>query len=186
MKRCPWGSDPLMIEYHDVEWGTPVHDDHKLFEFLILDCFQAGLSWSTILHKRAAFRKAFDDFDIRTVASYNDDKVQNLLQDTGIVRNRLKIMAAITNANCVLNVQQNNGSLGSFLWNFVGGSPIINRWECFKDIPTETEESRKMSRALREEGFKFVGPTICYAFMQAVGMVNDHLVECDRHAELSK
>ena len=176
----------MMIEYHDVEWGTPVHDDQKLFEFLILDCFQAGLSWSTILHKRAAFRKAFDDFDIRTVASYDDRKIQSLLQDKGIVRNRLKIMTAITNANCVLNVQKKNGSLDSFLWKFVGGSPIINRWVNFKEIPAEIGESRTMSRALREEGFKFVGPIICYAFMQAVGMVNDHLVECDRHAELSK
>ncbi len=186
MKRCPWGSDPLMIEYHDREWGTPLHDDQKLFEFLILDCFQAGLSWSTILHKRDAFRKAFDDFDIRTVAGYGDDKVQTLLQDKGIVRNRLKIQAAITNARCALEVQVKYGSLDSYLWSFVGVSPIVNQWVKIGDIPAVTKEAEAMSKGLREDRFKFVGPTICYAFMQAVGMVNDHLVECYRHAELLK
>jgi len=184
MKRCPWGSGPLMIEYHDREWGAPLHDDQKLFEFLILDCFQAGLSWSTILHKRDAFRKAFDDFDIRTVAGYGDDKVQTLLQDKGIVRNRLKIQAAITNARCALDVQAKYGSLDSYLWSFVGGSPTVNQWVQIGDIPAVTKEAEAMSKGLRGEGFKFVGPTICYAFMQAVGMVNDHLVECERHAEL--
>lgn len=175
-----------MIEYHDVEWGTPVHDDRKLFEFMILDCMQAGLSWTTILHKRSAFREAFDGFDIETVANYGDDKVQELLQNKGIVRNRLKIHASITNAKCVLAVQSKYGSLDSFLWKFVGGSPIINNYHDFGEVPAETYESRAMSAALRNEGFKFVGPTICYAFMQAAGMVNDHLVECYRHEELSR
>ncbi|MCE5295567.1 MAG: DNA-3-methyladenine glycosylase I [Euryarchaeota archaeon] len=185
MKRCPWGDDPMMIEYHDVEWGVPVHDDQRLYEFMILDCMQAGLSWATILHKRAAFRAAFDGFDIETVANYGDDKVQELLQNKGIVRNRMKIQASITNAKCVLAVQSKYGSLDSFLWKFVGGGPIVNNFQSFKEVPTETDESRAMSAALRDEGFKFVGPTICYAFMQAVGMVNDHLVGCYRHEEPS-
>jgi DNA-3-methyladenine glycosylase I len=185
-RRCPWGDDPMMIEYHDMEWGTPVHDDQRLFEFLILDCMQAGLSWSTILHKRAAFREAFDDFDIRTVANYDNEKVQSLLQNKGIVRNRLKIQACITNAKCVLDVQSKCGSLDSFLWKCVGGSPIVNHWNSFRDVPAETRESREMSEKLKGEGFKFVGPTICYAFMQAVGMVNDHLVMCYRYDELMK
>lgn len=186
MKRCPWGSDPMMIEYHDKEWGAPLHDDQKLFEFLILDCMQAGLSWSTILHKRAAFRRAFDDFDVKKVASFDEVRVQTLLTDPGIVRNRLKVEAAITNARCVLKVQEKCGSFDSFLWSFVGGETIKNEWTSFKQIPTETKESNEMSRSLKKEGFKFVGPTICYAFMQAVGMVNDHLVECYRYGELSK
>jgi DNA-3-methyladenine glycosylase I len=186
MNRCPWGSDPMMIEYHDKEWGTPVHDDQKLFEFLILDCMQAGLSWSTILHKRAAFRRAFDDFDISKVASFDQVRVQSILLDPGIVRNRMKVEAAIVNARCVLKVQEKHGSFDAFLWNFVGGNTINNNWASFEQIPTETEESNEMSRTLKNEGFKFVGPTICYAFMQAVGMVNDHLVECYRHGDLSK
>lgn len=186
MNRCPWGSDPMMIEYHDEEWGTPVHDDQKLFEFLILDCMQAGLSWSTILHKRAAFRRAFDDFDISKVACFDEARIRDILTDPSIVRNRMKVEAAITNAKCVLKVQEKHGSLDSFLWNFVGGEVVQNNWTSFKQIPTETEESNEMSRTMKREGFKFVGPTICYAFMQAVGMVNDHLVECYRHGELSK
>ncbi|MFA5314075.1 MAG: DNA-3-methyladenine glycosylase I [Methanomassiliicoccales archaeon] len=186
MGRCPWGSDPMMIEYHDTEWGTPVHDDQKLYEFMILDCMQAGLSWSTILHKRAAFREAFDGFDIRAVSEFDDAKIESLLQNKGIVRNRLKIKASVTNARCVLNVQSKYGSLDSFLWKFVGGRPIVNHFHSFKEVPTETDESRAMSAALRDEGFKFVGPTICYAFMQAVGMVNDHLADCYRHEELSE
>lgn len=176
----------MMIEYHDKEWGAPLHDDQKLFEFLILDCMQAGLSWSTILHKRAAFRRAFDDFDVKKVASFDEVRVQTLLTDPGIVRNRLKVEAAITNARCVLKVQEKCGSFDSFLWSFVGGETIKNEWTSFKQIPTETKESNEMSRSLKKEGFKFVGPTICYAFMQAVGMVNDHLVECYRYGELSK
>lgn len=174
----------MMIEYHDKEWGTPVHDDQKLFEFLVLDSMQAGLSWSTILHKRDAFRKAFDDFNISVVANYDDEKVQSLLQNKEIVRNRMKIQATISNARQVLTVQSKYGSLDSFLWKCVGGNPVVNHWHSFKEVPAETKESREMSMSLKNEGFKFVGPTICYAFMQAVGMVNDHLVICYRHDEL--
>jgi len=184
--RCPWGGDALMMEYHDKEWGVPVHDDTRLFEFMVLDCMQAGLSWSTILKKREAFREAFDDFDIPTVAAYDEKKVKALLQNEGIVRNRLKIEASITNARCVVKVQSDHGSLDSYLWGFVGGRPIVNHWNSFKEVPAETEESRAMSSSLKKEGFKFVGPTICYAFMQAAGMVNDHLVMCYRHGELSR
>jgi len=183
-KRCPWGDDALLIRYHDKEWGTPVHDDRELFEHLTLDCMQAGLSWITILRKREAYRKAFDGFQIRKVARYDEAKVQELLSDPGIVRNRQKIEAAINNAKCVLKVQKERGSFDSFIWSFVGGEARHNEWRSFKEMPAQTPESRAMSDALRAEGFKFVGPTICYAFMQAVGMVNDHLVECYRHAEL--
>jgi DNA-3-methyladenine glycosylase I len=184
--RCPWGEDPLMNEYHDREWGVPVHEDRALFEFLILDCMQAGLSWITILHKREAFRKAFDGFDIEKVSKYDQGKVEELLQNRGIVRNRLKIEAAIINANCVLQVQRELGSLDVYLWGFVDGRTVQNRWRSFKDIPTETPESKRMSDGLKGRGFRFVGPTICYAFMQAVGMVNDHLVTCYRHQELER
>lgn len=184
--RCPWGEDLLMNEYHDLEWGVPVHDDRALFEFLTLDCMQAGLSWITILHKREAFRQAFDGFDIEKVSRYDQIKVEELLQNRGIVRNRRKIEATITNAKCVLDVQRELGSLDVYLWGFVDGRTLQNRWRSFQDVPAETPESKRMSDGLRGRGFRFVGPTICYAFMQAVGMVNDHLVTCYRHQELDR
>ncbi len=184
--RCPWGDDPLMNSYHDLEWGVPVHDDRALFEFLTLDSMQAGLSWITILRKREAFREAFDGFDIEKVSRYDQGKVEELLQNRGIVRNRRKIEAAITNAKCVLEVQREHGSFDAFLWGFVDGRTVQNRWRSFKDVPAETPESKRMSKGLRDRGFRFVGPTICYAFMQAVGMVNDHLVMCYRHQELDR
>ncbi len=184
--RCPWGEDPLMNAYHDMEWGAPVHDDRTLFEFLTLDSMQAGLSWVTILRKREAFREAFDGFDIETVSRYDQRKVEELLKNQGIVRNRRKIEAAIANAICVLDVQREHGSFDAYLWSFVGGRTMQNRWRSFKEVPAETPESKRMSDALRGRGFRFVGPTICYAFMQAVGMVNDHLVMCYRHQELDR
>jgi DNA-3-methyladenine glycosylase I len=183
-KRCPWGSDELLISYHDNEWGMPVHDDTLLFEHLTLDCMQAGLSWLTILRKRESFRAAFDGFNPRKVAGYDDKKVESLLQDKGIVRNRQKIGAAINNAQRFLEVQEEQGSFDAFIWSFVGGRTLHNSYMSFKEVPAATPESERMSAALRERGFKFVGPTICYAFMQAVGMVNDHLVDCYRHDEL--
>jgi len=175
-----------MNEYHDREWGVPVHDDRALFEFLTLDSMQAGLSWITILRKRDAFREAFDGFDIEKVSRYDQGKVEALLQNRGIVRNRRKIEAAITNAKCVLEVQREHGSFDAYLWGFVDGRTVQNRWRSFKDVPAETPGSKRMSDDLRGRGFRFVGPTICYAFMQAVGMVNDHLVMCYRHQELDR
>jgi DNA-3-methyladenine glycosylase I len=185
-KRCPWGDDELLISYHDKEWGTPVHDDDLLFEHLTLDCMQAGLSWLTILRKREAFRRAFDGFDPRKVARYDERKVDTLLEDKGIVRNRQKIEAAVNNAQRLLEVQTEQGSFDAFIWSFVGGRTMHHSFKSFKEMPAATPESERMSRTLREKGFRFVGPTICYAFMQAVGMVNDHLVECYRHEELMK
>ena len=183
--RCPWaGTDPLMLAYHDVEWGVPVHDDRLLFEFLVLEGAQAGLSWSTILNKRAGYRAAFAGFDPATVAAFEADRIEQLLQDPGLVRNRLKVNSAVTNARAVLAVQEEFGSLDAYLWQFVGGQPIQNSWQTLSDIPAQTPESVTMSKALLKRGFKFVGPTICYAFMQAVGMVNDHVVGCFRHGEL--
>jgi DNA-3-methyladenine glycosylase I len=183
-KRCPWGNDDLLISYHDNEWGMPVHDDALLFEHLTLDCMQAGLSWLTILRKREAFRAAFDNFDPRKVAGYDNKKVGSLLRDKGIVRNRQKIEATINNAQRFLEVQEKQGSFDAFIWSFVEGRTLNHSYESFKEVPAATPESERMSAALRERGFKFVGPTICYAFMQAVGMVNDHLVDCYRHDEL--
>lgn len=185
-KRCPWGNDEVLIAYHDNEWGRPLHDDATLFEHLTLDCMQAGLSWTTILHKREAFRKAFDGFDPEKVSKYDSKKVEALLQNKGIVRNRMKIEAAVNNANRLLEVQKEHGSFDAFIWSFVGGKTIHHNYSSFKAMPSASPESERMSAALREKGFKFVGPTICYSFMQAVGMVNDHLVECYRHSELMK
>jgi DNA-3-methyladenine glycosylase I len=183
--RCGWvHDDPLCIAYHDHEWGTPVHDDRTLFEFLILEGAQAGLSWRTILRKRAAYRKAFDDFEPVKVAAYDERKIAQLLKDPGIIRNRLKIEAAVTNARAFLAVQEAFGSFDAYIWDFVGGRPRENAWRTLADVPTESAESRAMSRDLKARGFKFVGPTICYAFMQAVGMVNDHLIGCFRHQEV--
>ena len=183
--RCPWPTNELAIHYHDKEWGVPVHDDRVLFEFLILEGAQAGLSWNTILKKRGHYRKVFDGFDVLKIANYDARKVAELLADPGIVRNRLKIAATIQNAKACLAVQQEFGSLDAYLWQFAGGKPIVNRRRLMKDIPPRTPESDAMSEDLLLRGFKFVGPTICYALMQAVGMANDHLVMCPRHGELS-
>jgi DNA-3-methyladenine glycosylase I len=186
-KRCPWGTgDPLYEAYHDREWGVPLHDDRRLFEMLILEGAQAGLSWITILRKRSAYRKAFDGFDARTVATYGARDVRRLMNDAGIVRNRLKIEAAIANARAFLDVQREHGSFDAYLWSFVGGRPIRNAWTAMARIPTRTPESDAMSKALKARGFSFVGSTICYAFMQATGMVNDHLVDCFRYREVSR
>jgi DNA-3-methyladenine glycosylase I len=182
LTRCPWaGSDPLMIAYHDQEWGVPVHDDRLLFEFLILEGAQAGLSWRTVLHKRDAYRKAFANFDVERVARFGERQVVKLMNDEGIIRNRLKIASTITNAKAVLAVRKTYGSLDAYLWRFVDGKPINSRVKSFKDVPAKTAASDAMSKALLKDGFKFVGSTICYAFMQATGMVNDHLVTCFRH-----
>ena len=184
-QRCNWARDDLSIAYHDTEWGVPVHDDRVLFEFLILEGAQAGLSWITILKKRAAYRSAFNRFDPRKVARYNDADIARLLANEGIVRNRLKIAAAIQNAQAFLAVQKEFGSFDRYVWDFVGTRPVQNRWRRQDQLPASTEQSDAMSKNLRQRGFKFVGSTICYAFMQATGMVNDHLVDCFRHRELS-
>ena len=186
MPRCPWATTEPNITYHDREWGVPVHNDRVLFEFLILEGAQAGLSWSTILKKRNNYRKAFDGFRAERIARYGAREVQRLLGDAGIVRNRLKIAATIENAKMFLAVQREFGTFDSYLWNFVGGKPIQNRWRRMADVPARTSESDAMSRDLLRRGFKFVGSTICYALMQATGMVNDHLVTCPRHAELGE
>ena len=180
--RCSWaaGSDALMLAYHDDEWGVPSHDDRHLFEMLVLEGAQAGLSWQTILHKRAGYQKAFAGFDPARVARFDAGKVERLLQDPGIVRNRLKVRSAVTNANAVLAVQRDLGSLDTYLWTFVGGSPKVTRRRGLAEIPSETEESRTMSKDLKRRGFRFVGPTVCYAFMQATGLVNDHEARCFR------
>jgi DNA-3-methyladenine glycosylase I len=180
--RCPWcGDDPLYVSYHDQEWGVPCHDDRRLFEFLILEGAQAGLAWITILRKREGYRRAFAGFDPAVVARYGDADVARLLADPGIVRNRLKIAGAITNAGAFLAVQEEFGSFAAYQWHFVGEQPIRNAWTRLADIPAETDISRTLSRDLKARGFKFVGPTIVYAHMQAVGMVDDHLVSCHRH-----
>lgn len=184
VNRCPWAKGEEYAAYHDQEWGVPVHDDRLLFEFLILEGAQAGLSWITILKKREAYRRLFDDFDPVIVASYDEAKKASLLADAGIVRNRLKIESAIDNAAAFLEVQREFGRFDDFIWGFVDGRPLQNVWSSMADVPASTAESDAMSRALKKRGFRFVGTTICYAFMQAVGMVNDHLVTCFRHQEL--
>ena len=184
MPRCAWATTEPAITYHDKEWGVPVHDDRVLFEFLILEGAQAGLSWNTILKKRENYRKALDGFRPEKIARYGARDVKRLLTDTGIVRNRLKIAAAITNAKMFEAVREEFGSFDAYLWSFVGEKPILNRWRKMSDVPASTKESDAMSRDLIKRGFKFVGPTICYALMQATGMVNDHLISCPRHAEL--
>jgi DNA-3-methyladenine glycosylase I len=185
VKRCAWAlSSQQYMDYHDKEWGVPVHDDRKLFEMLILEGVQAGLSWSLILKKRAGYFQAFDGFDAHKIARYDDRKVQELLANPEIVRNRLKIQAAIQNARAFLELQSHYGSFDAFLWPFVGGQPLQNAWQALQDIPASTRESDAMSKELKRHGFTFVGTTICYAFMQAVGMVNDHLVECFRWQEV--
>ncbi len=183
-KRCDWASDPLHWEYHDREWGVPLHDDQRLFEFIVLEGAQAGLSWSTILRKRETYRAAFRGFDIRKVARFASRDVDRLLNDAGIVRNRQKVASAIQNARATLKIVDEFGSLDTYLWQFVGGAPIQNAWRSMRDVPARTAESDAMSKALQKRGFSFVGSTICYAFMQAVGMVNDHTVGCFRFSEL--
>ncbi len=185
LERCEWaGSDPLYQDYHDHEWGVPVHDDRELFEFLILEGAQAGLSWITILKKRAHYQTVFDDFDPVLVALYDETKLAGLLADPGIVRNRLKVHGAVKNAKAFLAIQEEFGSFDAYLWAFVDDVPMQNRWRSLKDVPAETELSRFLSKDLKRRGFTFVGPTICYAYMQSVGMVNDHVTSCPRHAEL--
>ena len=186
MKRCPWATGPAMTRYHDEEWGVPVHDDRRLFEFLVLEGAQAGLSWSTILAKRAAYRRAFARFDPRAVARFTAARVRALLRDDGIVRNRAKIAATVANARAFLLVQREHGSFDAYVWRFVDGQPVQNRWRTVRQVPAETETARTLSRDLRVLGFTFVGPTICYAFMQATGMVNDHLVDCFRRREVER
>jgi DNA-3-methyladenine glycosylase I len=186
MERCAWPKTELDIAYHDSEWGVPVHDDRLLFEFLILEGAQAGLSWSTVLKKRENYRQAFDQFEARKIAAYDQKKVAALLADAGIIRNRLKVSSAIDNAKSFLVVQKEFGSFDRYLWRFVGGKPIQNQRKALKEIPPRTPESDAMSKDLSRRGFRFVGSTICYAFMQAVGMVNDHTVDCFRHRECQK
>ena len=184
-RRCSWAVTPLSIAYHDEEWGVPARDDRTLFEFLVLEGAQAGLSWETILKKREGYRRAFAGFEPETVARFGARDVQRLLSDAGIVRNRLKIESSIDNARAVLAVRQEHGAFAEWLWGLVGGTPRANRWRSLSEVPAETAESRELSKALKRAGFRFVGPTTCYAFMQAVGMVNDHLVNCFRHAEIA-
>lgn len=183
MKRCAWPASELSIEYHDTEWGVPLHDDRTHFEFLILDGAQAGLSWETILRKRENYRAAFDEFDPVKVAGYGAAKKRSLLADEGIVRNRLKVESATKNARAFLEVQDEFGSFDAFVWRFVDGAPVQNAWRSLSEIPARTPEAEAMSKELKHHGFTFVGPTICYAYMQAAGMVNDHVVGCFRHAE---
>ncbi|HLE29301.1 MAG TPA: DNA-3-methyladenine glycosylase I [Anaerolineales bacterium] len=186
VKRCEWAKSDLYIAYHDHEWGVPLHDDPLLFEFLILEGAQAGLNWELILKKREHYRRVFDDFDPQKIARYNARKVARLLADPGIVRNRLKIAAAIQNAKAFLAVQEAFGSFDAYIWQFAGGRPIVHRWRTLKEIPPRTPKSDAMSKDLLKRGFKFVGSTICYAFMQATGMVNDHVVDCFRHREIAE
>ena len=186
-KRCEWaGSDPLYIDYHDKEWGVPVHDDRKIFEMLVLEGAQAGLNWLTVLRKRENYRKAFDNFDPRKVAKYDNEKFQKLLATEGIIRNKLKIRSVIQNARAFLEVQKEFGSFNAYIWQFVGGKPIRNSWKSLSELPAQTAESEAMSKDLKRRGFSFVGPSICYAHMQATGMVNDHVVTCFRYKEVER
>ena len=187
-QRCGWvpEDDIQYLQYHDVEWGVPLHDDLKLFEMLILEGQQAGLSWRTILYKRQNFRKAFDYFDPERIAGYDESKIESLMQDRSIIRNRLKINSVIQNARSFLEVRKELGSFNAYIWKFVGNKPILNRWESQHEVPVSTRISDEMSRNLSERGFKFTGSTMCYSFMQAVGMVNDHVTNCFRHQEISE
>jgi DNA-3-methyladenine glycosylase I len=185
MERCNWcGDDPLYVKYHDEEWGVPVHDDRKHFEFLVLEGAQAGLSWITILRRREGYRRAFEGFDPKKVAHFNEERIEALLQDTGIIRNRQKVRSAVRNARAFLQVQEEFGSFDRYIWSFVNGRPIVNHFEKDSEIPAKTPLSENISKDLKSRGFSFVGPTIVYAHMQAIGMVNDHLVSCFRHAML--
>ena len=184
LTRCEWsGSDPLMVAYHDQEWGVPLHDDQKLFEFLILEGMQAGLSWMTILRKRENFREAFDGCDPIKVAQYDQEKIEQLMANPGIIRNRRKIESAVYNAKSLLQVQKQFGSFDTYIWQFVDGKPLVNTWKKMNEIPAQTQRSEAMSKDLKKRGFNFVGPTICYAHMQATGMVNDHTMDCFRYIE---
>ncbi|MCG8541656.1 MAG: DNA-3-methyladenine glycosylase I [Clostridia bacterium] len=184
-KRCGWsGDDPLYVEYHDKEWGIPVHDDRKHFEFIVLEGAQAGLSWITILRRRENYREAFDNFDPEKVAKYDEEKVEELLRNSGIIRNRRKVESAVVNARAFLKIQEEFGSFDKYIWQFVGGKTIKNSWNNLEEIPPKTVESEALSRDLKKRGFKFVGPTICYSHMQAAGLVNDHLVDCFRYNEV--
>jgi DNA-3-methyladenine glycosylase I len=187
-KRCEWAplDDPLYLAYHDEEWGVPSHDDRHLFEMLVLEGAQAGLSWSTILRKREHYRKAFAGFDIGRVARFTPARIERLLRDPGIVRNRAKVEAAVANARACLEIRRESGSLDAYLWRFVEGKPVRNQWRTLRRIPAESEASRALSRDLKRRGFRFIGPTICYAFMQATGMVNDHVTSCFRWAEVGR
>ena len=183
-ERCPWcGDDPIYVAYHDTVWGVPEYDSLALFEKLCLDGQQAGLSWITILKKQASYRNAYDQFDPERIARYDQQKIESLLNDPGIIRNRLKVASIIRNAKSYLRLTANGESFSDFLWSFVGGEPVQNQWTAFEDVPVFTDQAQAMSKALKREGFNFVGPTIVYAFMQATGMVNDHLVHCPRHAQ---
>ncbi len=185
--RCHWpGNDPLMIRYHDEEWGVPVHDDRKLFEFMVLDAFQAGLSWAIVLKKRENFREAMDNFQPEIVAGYDENKIRELLLNEGIIRNKLKINATVTNAQRFLKVQKEFGSFDKYIWQFTGGKTIVNSWKTPEEVPVSSKESDSMSRDLKKRGFRFVGTTICYAFMQAAGMVNDHLTSCFRYKNITE
>jgi DNA-3-methyladenine glycosylase I len=185
--RCAWcGDDPLYVAYHDTEWGVPVKDDHLLFEFLILETFQAGLSWITVLRKRENFRKAFDNFDYNKVAKYDEKKIESLLQDAGIIRNKLKVRATVTNAIAFMEVQKEFGSFSKYIWSFVDYKPVVNTFRTMADIPANTALSDKISADLKKRGFKFVGTTVVYAHMQATGMVNDHVVDCFRYNEVNE
>ena len=187
VKRCTWANnDPQMIEYHDKEWGNPIHDEQLLFEFLILEGAQAGLSWSTILHKRENFRKAFDNFDYNKISKYTEQQIEDLMNNKGIIRNRRKIEAVIANAKAFLQVQKEFGSFDKYIWKFVNFKTVDNKFKELSELPSKTEQSEQMSKDLKKRGFKFIGPTICYAFMQAVGMVNDHVQDCFRYDEINK
>jgi DNA-3-methyladenine glycosylase I len=186
IKRCPWPKSEMDIAYHDEEWGVPLHNDDALFEFLILEGAQAGLSWSTILNKRENYRRAFDRFDAKKMSRYTEKRVAKLLDNPGIIRNKLKVNAAIENANSFLAVQKELGTFDAYIWSFVGGRPRQNAWQGLKDLPAATDESVAMSKDLAKRGFRFVGPTICYAFMQATGMVNDHVADCFRYSQIAR
>jgi DNA-3-methyladenine glycosylase I len=186
-KRCGWVSDdPLYLDYHDREWGVPLHDDRQLFEMVILEGAQAGLSWITVLKKRENYRLAFNQFDVQKIARYDARKKRSLMNNAGIIRNRLKIDATIGNARAFLKIVEEHGSFSDYIWSFVDGRPVVNRWRTLADVPVSTQQSDALSKALKSRGFKFVGTTICYSFMQAVGMINDHVTTCFRHAEVDK
>jgi DNA-3-methyladenine glycosylase I len=184
-KRCAWpGDNQLMIEYHDKEWGVPLHNDRKLFEFMVLDAFQAGLSWSIVLKKREGFRDAFDNFEAEKIARYSEKKIQKILANPEIIRNKLKVHSTVTNAKQFLNVQEEFGTFDKYIWQFTGGKTIHNKWKTTKEVPAKTKESDAMSKDLLQRGFKFVGSTICYAFMQAAGMINDHMTYCEQYKKV--